>query len=330
MSTTAAADVIANRYDFVYFFEVRDGNPNGDPDAGNLPRIDPETGQGLVTDVCLKRKIRNFVGLERGEQPGCGIFVRERSVLNEAIERAYYEGEDVKSCLAAWEAWRKDKKKNSKPSKHYEDVAAKWLCDNFFDIRTFGAVLSTGDEKQVDIDGVKAKIKMTAGQVRGPVQFGFSRSVDPVVILEHSVTRCAVTNEKDLEKERTMGRKFTIPYGLYRVHGFISPHLADPARNGTGFSEDDLALLKRALNGMFEIDRSAARGEMRPRYCVAFKHESLLGNARADKLLERVAFRLSADAKDENRPARSFADYVLEEDLGSLPEGVSVERWVEL
>ena len=224
-----------NRYDFIYFFDVKDGNPNGDPDAGNLPRVDPETGHGLVTDVCLKRKVRNFVSLTRPSADTFGIFVREKAVLNETIERAYTESAEVKAALAAWEAYKKDKK-SAKPEKAYEDVARDWLCHNFYDIRAFGAVLSTGDEKEVP--GVKAKIKMTAGQVRGPVQFAFGRSVDPIVTSEHSITRCAVTNEKDLVKERTMGRKFTVPYGLFRAHGFINPFLAKQ----TGFGGEDLTL----------------------------------------------------------------------------------------
>lgn len=306
--TAAAAEstAIANRYDFVYFFEVRDGNPNGDPDAGNLPRIDPETGQGLVTDVCLKRKIRNFIGVEHGEQPPYEIYVKERAVLNNQHERAY-EALDLKP----------EKRKMPKDEAKARDVTA-WMCRNFFDIRTFGAVMST---------------EVNCGQVRGPVQFGFARSLDPVVTLEHSVTRCAVTTEREAEAQqgdnRTMGRKFTIPYGLYRVHGFISPHLADPEHNGTGFSEADLELLKRALNQMFEIDRSAARGEMRPVHCIAFRHESKLGNARADQLFARVGYRLGKVLRAENRPPRSFEDYEPVMNLDDLPSGVTAEIWVE-
>lgn len=302
----AAPAAIANRYDFVYFFEVRDGNPNGDPDAGNLPRIDPETGQGLVTDVCLKRKIRNFVGVEHGEQPPFEIYVKERAVLNKQHERAYQALE-----------LKHEKRKMPKDEAKAREVTA-WMCRNFFDIRTFGAVMSTD---------------VNCGQVRGPVQFGFARSVDPIVTLEHSVTRCAVTTEREAEMQqgdnRTMGRKFTIPYGLYRVHGFISPHLADPDHNGTGFSMDDLELFKRALNHMFEIDRSAARGEMRPVHCIAFRHESKLGNARADQLFDRVHYRLRQDVQAESRPARSFADYELHARLADLPAGVTAETWVE-
>ncbi len=303
---TNTTDPITNRYDFVYFFEVRDGNPNGDPDAGNLPRVDPETGQGLVTDVCLKRKIRNFVGLEKGEQPPFEIYVKEKAVLNKQHERAY-TALKIKS----------EKRKMPKDEAKARELTA-WMCQNFFDIRTFGAVMSTD---------------VNCGQVRGPVQFGFARSVDPLITLEHSVTRCAVTTEAEAEKQqgdnRTMGRKFTIPYGLYRVHGFISPHLADPGHNGTGFSEEDLGLLKRALNIMFEIDRSAARGEMRPVHCIAFRHDSGLGNARADQLFDRVAYRLLPEVREENRPARSFCDYELDARLNDLPSGVTAETWVE-
>jgi CRISPR-associated protein Csd2 len=305
-SETAASPAITNRYDFVYFFEVHDGNPNGDPDAGNLPRMDPETGQGLVTDVCLKRKIRNFVGVEHGEQPPYEIYVKERAVLNKQHERAYQ----------ALELKSEKRKMPAKEAKAREVTA--WMCKNFFDVRTFGAVMSTD---------------VNCGQVRGPVQFGFARSIDPLITLEHSVTRCAVTTEAEAEKQqggnRTMGRKFTIPYGLYRVHGFISPHLADPQRNGTGFSEADLELLKRALNNMFEIDRSAARGQMNPVRCVAFKHESALGNARADQLFKRVNYTLRDEAKAENRPARSLDDYEVVLDLDKLPEGVTAEHWIE-
>ncbi len=305
-SEAAASPAITNRYDFVYFFEVRDGNPNGDPDAGNLPRIDPETGQGLVTDVCLKRKIRNFVGIEHGEQPPYEIYVKERAVLNKQHERAY-EALSLKP----------EKRKMPKEEAKAREVTA-WMCRNFFDIRTFGAVMSTD---------------VNCGQVRGPVQFGFARSIDPLITLEHSVTRCAVTTEGEAEKQqgdnRTMGRKFTIPYGLYRVHGFISPHLADPQRNGTGFSEADLDMLRQALNHMFEIDRSAARGQMNPVACIAFKHESGLGNARADQLFKRMNYKLRDAVRDENRPARSLNDYEFSLDLNDLPQGITVEHWVE-
>ncbi len=288
-----------HRYDFVLLFDVKDGNPNGDPDAGNLPRMDAETGDGLVTDVSLKRKVRNYVSLVQTNKPRYDIFIREKSVLNQTIERAYEESEAVKDGLAAWQAWQKDKKKNPKPTRHYEDIARDWMCENFFDVRTFGAVMSTGDKQ--DSDGGESKIKKTAGQVRGPVQLTFARSVSPIVALEHSITRMAVTNEKDLEKERTMGRKFTVPYGLYRAHGFVSAHLA----RQTGFGEDDLKLLWEALVNMLDHDRSAARGEMSTRGLYVFKHEGELGDAPAHSLFDLV----QAKQNNPETPARSFADF---------------------
>ncbi len=312
---------VQNRYDFVYFFDVTDGNPNGDPDAGNLPRIDPETNQGLVTDVCLKRKIRNYVCLTKGETAHYSIFVKEKAVLNQQIARAYEASEEVKAGIAAWERWKKDKKKNEKPCRHYEDLAQDWMCDNFYDVRTFGAVMSTGDDK--DSESGESKLRTRAGQVRGPLQLTFARSIDPVVSAEFAITRCAVTNEKDIDKERTMGRKFNVPYGLYRCHGFINVSLAEK----TGFTEDDLKLVKEALNSMFETDRSAARGLMAPVRCIAFRHESKLGDARADELFSLVTAKLRPELKAENRPARSRSDYVIEL-AGIVPPGISVEEWV--
>jgi CRISPR-associated protein Csd2 len=287
---------LQNRYDFVYFFDVTDGNPNGDPDAGNLPRIDPETNQGLVTDVCLKRKIRNFVSETHSEEPGQRIYVREKAVLNNLHNEAY---------LA------KGIKPESKKLPREEQKAKEltdWMCANFFDIRTFGAVMTT---------------EVNCGQVRGPLQLTFSRSIDPIVSAEFAITRCAVTNEKDVDKERTMGRKFNVPYGLYRCHGFINATLAEK----TGFSEEDLTLLKQALNSMFETDRSAARGLMAPVRCIAFRHESKLGNARADELFSQVTAKLRPELKAENRPARSRSDYVINF-ASPVPSGISVEEWV--
>jgi CRISPR-associated protein Csd2 len=280
----------------VYFFDVTDGNPNGDPDAGNLPRIDPETNQGLVTDVCLKRKIRNFVSETHNEIPGQRIYVREKAVLNAAHNEAYL----------ALELKPESKKlpKDEKKAKELTD----WMCKNFFDIRAFGAVMSTD---------------VNCGQVRGPLQLTFARSIDPVVSAEFAITRCAVTNEKDIDKERTMGRKFNVPYGLYRCHGFLNASLAEK----TGFTEDDLTLLKQALNLMFETDRSAARGLMAPVRCIAFRHDCKLGNARADELFAQVTAKLRPELKAENRPARSRSDYEIEF-TGNLPEGVTVEEWV--
>ncbi len=303
---------LTNRYDFVLLFDVKDGNPNGDPDAGNLPRLDAETGHGLMTDVALKRKVRNFVNLVKQEQPRYSIFVKERSVLNQQIEQAYEKSGAVQKALEAWKAWQKDKKKNQKPVRHYEDIARDWMCDNFFDVRTFGAVMSTGDEDS------ESKLRKTAGQVRGPVQLTFARSVDPIIALEHSITRMAVTNEKDLEKERTMGRKHTVPYGLYVAHGFVSSFLAKQ----TGFGEDDLELLWQSLEHMFEHDRSAARGEMSTRGLYVFKHDSELGNAHAHKLFERIKVKKTADVP------RGFSDYGVEVDESDMPAGVTLLRKV--
>lgn len=302
---------LANRYDFVLIFDVKDGNPNGDPDAGNMPRLDAESGHGLVTDVSLKRKIRNFIGLVKGEQLGFDIFIKEKAVLNQLIERAYEKSAEVQAAMEAWKAWQKDKKKNPKPARHYEDIARDWMCHNFFDVRTFGAVMSTGDED------AESKLKKTAGQVRGPVQLTFARSVEPIVALEHSITRMAVTNEKDLEKERTMGRKHTVPYGVYVAHGFVSSFLAKQ----TGFGDDDLELVFQALEKMFEHDRSAARGEMSTRGLYVFKHDSELGNAPAHALFNR----LQVKPKEEGAVARSFDAYSVLFDGQDLAAGQTVQ-----
>jgi len=306
---------IANRYDIVYFFDIIDGNPNGDPDAGNVPRMDPETLQGLVTDVCLKRKIRNFVGLTHGEQPPYEIYVKERAVLNQQHDRAWQKVDP--------KATAEQKKKLPRDEEKARSLTA-WMCKNFFDVRAFGAVMTTD---------------VNCGQVRGPVQFGLARSLHAIVTHEHAVTRCAVTTEKEAQQQeggnRTMGRKFTVPYALYRVHGYINPNLA-AGPNGTGFSDDDLALLKRALDQMFEFDKSAARANMRPVACVAFRHESSLGNARADQLFARVVCKpkagvqpLTEVAGGDDRPPRSFADYELTVNDADLPAGVTVERWID-
>jgi CRISPR-associated protein Csd2 len=287
---------IQQRYDFVYLFDVTDGNPNGDPDAGNMPRVDPETNQGLVTDVCLKRKIRNFVAITHGMQPPYDIYVRERAVLNDQ-HKLGYEALKLKP----------ESKKLPKDEKKARELTS-WMCQNFFDIRAFGAVMTTD---------------VNCGQVRGPVQFTFARSIDPIVTSEFSITRCAVTHEKDMEKERTMGRKFTVPYGLYRCHGFINATLAEK----TEFSTSDLDLFKQSLNEMFEHDHSAARGLMAPVRCIAFRHENRLGNARADELFSMVTVEKRPELKAENRPPRSSKDYVISVS-GALPEGVTVEEWV--
>lgn len=284
---------IANRYEFVYLFDVSNGNPNGDPDAGNMPRLDPETNQGLVTDVCLKRKIRNYVSLEQEGAPGHAIYMQEKSVLNNQHKQAY-EALGIES----------EAKKLPKDEAKARELTA-WMCKNFFDVRAFGAVMTT---------------EVNAGQVRGPIQLGFATSIDPVLPLEVSITRMAVTHEKDLEKERTMGRKHIVPYGLYRAHGFISAKLAER----TGFSEDDLELLWRALGNMFEHDRSAARGEMAARKLIVFKHEHAMGNAPAHVLFDSVKVERVEGTADT--PARGFQDYRVSIDAEALPQGVSVRE----
>lgn len=280
-----------HRYDFVLLFDVTDGNPNGDPDAGNLPRVDPETGHGLVTDVCLKRKVRNFVGTVKGEQPPHEIYVKERAVLNNQHARAY-------------EALKLDHKKAKQPE---VEQCRQWMCQNFYDVRTFGAVMST---------------KVNCGQVRGPIQMAFSRSVDPIVSLEHAITRCAVATTKEAEKQdgdnRTMGRKFTVPYGLYRCHGFVNPFFAKQ----TEFSAEDLELFWQSLEKMFELDRSASRGQMAPQALIVFEHKDPLGNAPAHKLQQRV----SAERTSTDTPPRSFTDYSVTVDESDLPDGIKVLR----
>ncbi|WP_010626369.1 type I-C CRISPR-associated protein Cas7/Csd2 [Halomonas sp. KM-1] len=284
---------IANRYEFVLLFDVTNGNPNGDPDAGNLPRLDPETNQGLVTDVCLKRKIRNYVALEKEEEAGYAIYMQEKSVLNNQHKKAY-DALDIKP-------------EPKKLPKEVEKARAltEWMCRNFFDVRTFGAVMTT---------------EVNSGQVRGPVQMAFASSIDPVVPMEVSITRMAVTNERDLEKERTMGRKHIIPYGLYRAHGYISAKLAER----TGFSDDDLELLWRALVNMFEHDRSAARGEMSARKLIVFKHDNPMGNAPAHLLFDSV--KVERVEGEERTPARHYSDYRVSVDAEALPAGVSVDE----
>lgn len=291
---------IQHRYDFLLLFDVKDGNPNGDPDAGNLPRIDPETGHGLVTDVCLKRKIRNFVQLMQGEAAGFDIYVKEKKVLNQIHDRAYKEiGEDISDT--------KEGKRKGKAEQ--VDKARIWMCKNFFDVRTFGAVMSTGTN---------------CGQVRGPVQISFARSVKPVLSLEHSITRMAVTTEKESEAQqgdnRTMGRKHTLPYGLYIAYGFISPQLAKQ----TGFSEEDLQILWKALEQMFEHDRSAARGLMSTRGLYVFEHESALGNAPAHALFDQIQVKALHD-----QPARQFSDFAVMVNESNLPNNIKLLRLVE-
>jgi CRISPR-associated protein Csd2 len=279
-----------NRYDFVYLFDCKDGNPNGDPDAANAPRVDPQDMHGLVSDVCLKRKIRNYVLLAKAGTRPFDIFVQQGSVLNEKILAAHKEvGNEV------------DGKKKTADRKQVQTARSE-MCSRYFDVRTFGAVMSTG---------------ANAGQVRGPVQLSFSRSIDPILPLDLSITRMAVTEPKDVDApNQTMGRKNLIPYGLYRCHGFISAHLA----RETGFSKDDLALLWEALTQMFDHDRSASRGTMAPQKLIIFKHDSALGNAPAHKLFERV----TVTRKQEAAVPRAFSDYSVTVDRTKLPAGIEI------
>ena len=283
---------LKNRIDFVYLFDVQDGNPNGDPDAGNLPRVDAETGMGLVTDVCLKRKVRNYVQVAKECAAGYDIFIKEKAVLNTLIDTSH-EDESVKSKEKAGDK---------------TEAARMVMCKNYYDVRTFGAVMSTGKN---------------AGQVRGPIQFTFARSADPIAAAEHSITRMAVATEKESEKQsgdnRTMGRKATVPYGLYVCHGFISANLAQQ----TGFSEEDLALFFEALQNMFDVDRSAARGLMSAQKLIVFKHDSVLGNAPANKLFDRVKVE-----KNCAGAPRSFSDYTISIDKDNLPSGVTIEELI--
>jgi CRISPR-associated protein Csd2 len=287
------SNLLKNRYDFILFFDVQDGNPNGDPDAGNLPRIDAETGRGLVTDVCLKRKIRNYVQIKQIEKKGYDIFIKEKAVLNNSIAKA-----------------RQDERVQAIENVLDRTAQARAImCENFFDVRTFGAVMSTGEN---------------AGQVRGPIQFTFGRSVDPIVTLEHSITRMAVATEAEAQKQegdnRTMGRKYTVPYGLYRAHGFVSANLA----KDTKFSEDDLTLFWESLQNMFDHDHSAARGLMAVRKIIIFKHDSALGNAPAHKLFEMIP---NPTLKDASKPPRQFSDYqdiVIPSD-DQLPANITIQ-----
>ena len=315
---------LANRYDFVLIFDVKDGNPNGDPDAGNMPRLDAESGHGLVTDVSLKRKVRNFVGLVKEQderEPEVGekrfeIYVREKAILNHQNQRAYSAlnlavapeepAQEAIETVATDAKKKKPAKEKRKGSADEVALARQWMCQNFFDVRTFGAVMSIG---------------VNCGQVRGPVQLTFARSVEPIVSLEHSITRMAVATEAEAEKQqgdnRTMGRKHTVPYGVYVAHGFVSSFLAKQ----TGFGDADLELVFQALTQMFEHDRSAARGEMSTRGLYVFKHDSELGNAPAYALFER----LQVKPKESGAVARSFDAYSVAFDGQSLAVGQSVQ-----
>lgn len=290
-------EIIKNRYDFMVLFDVENGNPNGDPDAGNMPRIDQETGHGLVTDVCLKRKIRNYVDAACEGEEGYRIYVKERVPLERSNKEAY-------AYLGVSEGEAKDiKKKDPEADVKIRD----FMCKNFFDIRAFGAVMTTF-----------TAAKLNCGQVRGPVQFGFARSIDPIMPQEVAISRLTVATENELEtgKNTMLGRKFIVPYALYRVEGYISANLA---RKTTGFSEDDLSLLWKAIINMFELDHSAARGNMSVRKLIVFKHESELGNSPAYQLFEKVHIQ----RRDNDKPARSYADYEISIDKESMPIGVT-------
>lgn len=293
---------LKNRYDFVMLFDVKDGNPNGDPDAGNLPRVDPETGHGLVSDVCLKRKLRNFVLISKGNTEGYDIFIKEKSVLNAQIDAGYKRlGIDLQDK----DETGKKRAEAGKAQGPEVEKGRREMCRTYFDVRSFGAVMSTG---------------ANAGQVRGPVQVTFARSVDPIVTLEHAITRMAVATEKEAESQggdnRTMGRKNTVPYGLYVGHGFVSPAFAGQ----TGFDEADLSVLWGALEHMFEQDRSAARGLMSMRQVFVFRHASALGNAPAHRLFDRI----HVARRDPSTPARAFSDYSVSVDRANWPEGVEL------
>ena len=283
------SEIIKNRYEFVVLFDVENGNPNGDPDAGNMPRIDAETGYGIVTDVCIKRKIRNYVEVVKDDSEGYKIYVKEGAVLNKQHETAYIGlGVDPKDEKAA--------KQNREPLRDF-------MCKNFFDVRAFGAVMTT---------------KVNCGQVRGPIQINFARSIDPIVAQEITITRMAVTTEKDAEKKTNeMGRKHIVPYALYKTEGYVSANIA---KKTTGFSEKDLELMWEAIVNMFEHDHSAARGKMAVRKLIIFKHESELGNAPSHKLFDLI----SVKKKDSEKPARSYNDYTFEINKEEVPEGVSV------
>lgn len=293
--------VLKNRYDFVILFDVENGNPNGDPDSGNMPRVDAETQLGLITDVCLKRKIRNYVEMVKEDSTGYRIYVKDHAILNKEDEKAFAALDlDVKE-----DAVKERRKKDPDIDLKIKD----WMCANYFDIRTFGAVITTF-----------TKMRLNCGQVRGPVQLGFAKSVEPVVPQEITITRVAITTEKDAEKKKNeMGNKYIVPYGLYRCEGFVSANLA---RKMTGFSEEDLELLWQAIINMFENDHSAARGKMAVRKLIVFKHDSELGNAPSHKLFDAV--KVQRKGKDCEAPARSFSDYTVDICQNEIPSGVTV------
>lgn len=278
------------RYEFVILFDVENGNPNGDPDAGNMPRIDPETGHGIVTDVCIKRKIRNYIEVVEGEKQGFDIYVKSGAVLNEQHRKAY-EAFDLKP----------ENKKLPKDEKIAKELTG-YMCKNFYDIRAFGAVMST---------------RVNCGQVRGPIQLNFGRSIDPIFSQDITITRCAITEKDEAKENQTMGRKQVVPYALYRMEGYVSAHLADKV---TGFSEEDLNILWNALINMFEYDHSASHGKMATRKLFVFEHETALGNAPSHKLFDLIKI----ERKDKSKPARNFSDYEINIDNSNLPSGVKL------
>jgi len=283
------SNIIKNRYEFVYLFDVENGNPNGDPDSGNMPRIDPETSYGIITDVCLKRKIRNYVEIVKKNSSPHKIYVREKIVLTTERKKAYEsfpKGEKMDKAKAV-------------------ELGRIFMCENYFDIRTFGAVMSTTENN--------------CGQVRGPVQLNFARSIESIVPLEITITRMAVETEREREKERMMGRKYIVPYGLYKAEGYISPFLAEQ----TGFNEDDLELLWDALLTMFDHDHSASRGKMNARKLFILKHETPLGNAPAHKLFELIKVERS---ESTTKPTRAFQEYLVSVNKSEIPEGVTLEE----
>ncbi len=306
-------DPIQNRYEFVILFDVENGNPNGDPDAGNMPRIDPDTGLGLVTDVCLKRKIRNYVETVKEDAQGFRIYIKDGIPLNRSDDEGFAEV-DIKDAASMEKKELQKKIKAKKDSGiDVDNVVRDFMCKNFFDIRTFGAVMTT-----------MVKGALNCGQIRGPVQLGFSRSIEPVIPQQVTITRVAITTEADAEtKDTEMGQKYIIPYGLYRCEGFVSANLA---RKTTGFSDSDLELLWEAIINMFEHDHSAARGKMAVRELIVFKHNSELGCAPAWKLFESV--QVKRKDTDDPAPARSYQDYTVTIDETSLPAGITCIRMI--
>lgn len=305
------SEIIKNRYEFVILFDVENGNPNGDPDAGNMPRVDPETGFGLVTDVCLKRKIRNYIETVKEDAPGYRIYVKDGIPLNRSDNEGFAQVGIPGAADQKPEALKKAIKSKKDEGADVDRIVRDFMCSNFYDIRTFGAVMTT-----------MVKGALNCGQIRGPVQLGFAKSVEAVIPQEVTITRVAITTEADAEKKGTeMGRKYIVPYGLYRCEGFVSANLA---RKTTGFTEEDLALLFEAILNMFEHDHSAARGKMAVRDLIVFRHESELGNAPAWKLFDSV--KITRRNPDINSPARSYSDYIVTVDETSLPAGITCQR----